>query len=756
MLKRLQLQRFEDFLKPLKERPQPGVYFCRIAGYNPEVQSFLEKVLGSRKQNPLLVTGKLPNPDENQLSYFREMLGTDFSLDPGFFDQALRKWLPRLDQVQRETMIRSLCQTMLDLRAAGKTDNMLKNAYIKFMCWMYYRFEQILHKMGKEPLPKILYDGVLSAHELQMFCVLSDAGCDIALLEPQGDASYLKLDPESKHSNLFPGAGNGAFPPDFSLQTVAREAEQKQKIVGMCQTSEGNVPLNSTNTWLTGDLTKDSLKPPAQRGSEKNCFYNMFVRIRGVEEKSSYVKELFLWKKHLEEKGRKVLVLESLPIPTAEEVARAGRCNVQTAQQVVVGLLPALRPTANARLDGIIRSAFSNLILELAKENEPVNRIKNRAVYLVCWFNRYFDQLLKGIKEDSIPVFLYFNVCKTAFEALFLRFLARLPVDVLEIYPEDIPCCLEDRVLFDRNYPESLHIEKFPVSMDDAGFTTVAYHAEQELTETLYQDSGMYRTRQYHKASALPLKTMYEEIAILWDQEATFRPGFEVVDDTVLVPVITAKVCGVKNGDVGEYWSGVRKLLGENTLLISSCPHWNGAGVDRSFQPVSLIKNKRLERQKIKDSPGYAYSLLREETQELILDKIQKLLDSGLIKGTFSQGMEYKILAVTLHLDQDIIRMIQRFDFTKKNPKVVVINTRDTICSLEDSIVLAFLHLVGFDVVLFVPTGYQIIEKYYTGPLFTEHQIGDYLYDMQVPAMSSGMTAPREGIFSRFFRRSSS
>ena len=754
MLKRYQLQRFEDFLKPLKDRPQPGVYFCRIAGYNPEVQSFLQQVLGSRKQFPLLVTGKLQNPDENQLSYFREMLGTDFALDPSFFDRAFRKWLPRLDHVQRETIIRSMSRTMLDLRAAGKTDNMLKNAYIKFMCWMYYRFEQILHKMGKEPLPKILYDGSLSAHELQMFCVLSDAGCDIALLEPQGDDSYLKLDPGSQYASLFSGAGNGAFPADFSLQTLAREVQRQQAVARTCRPNTESVMINGTNTWLTGDLVKDSLIPPAERGNEKNCFYNMFVRIRGVEEKSSYVKDLFLWKKQLEEKGRKVLVLESLPIPTAEEVARTGRCNVQTADQVVAGLLPVLRPTANARLDGIVQTAFSNLIFDMAKENQPVNRIKNRAVYLVCWFNRYFDQLLKGCKEDSMPVFLYFNVCKTAFEALFLRFLARLPVDVLEIYPENIPCCLEDRVLFDRTYPESLHLDQFPTSMDNAGFTTVAYHAEQELTETLYQDSGMYRTRQYHKASALPLKTMYEEIAILWDQESPFRPGFEVVDDTVLVPVITAKVCGVKNGDVGEYWSGVRKLLGENTLLVSSCPHWHGVGTDGSFQPVSFIKNKKLERQKIKDSPGYAYSLLREETQEFILDKIQKLLDSGLIKGTFSQGMEYKILAVALHLDQDIVRMIQRFDFTKKNPKVVVINTKDTICSLEDSIVLAFLHLIGFDVVLFVPTGYQIIEKYYTQPLFTEHQIGDYLYDMQVPPLSSGMTAPREGIFSRFFRRS--
>ena len=45
----------------------------------------------------------------------------------------------------------------------------------------------------------------------------------------------------------------------------------------------------------------------------------------------------------------------------------------------------------------------------------------------------------------------------------------------------------------------------------------------------------------------------------------------------------------------------------------------------------------------------------------------------------------------------------------------------------------AFLNLVGFDVIFFVPTGYQSVERYFNRQLVEEHQIGDYVYDLMVP-----------------------
>lgn len=86
-----------------------------------------------------------------------------------------------------------------------------------------------------------------------------------------------------------------------------------------------------------------------------------------------------------------------------------------------------------------------------------------------------------------------------------------------------------------------------------------------------------------------------------------------------------------------------------------------------------------------------------------------------------------------LNLNRELLRLIQKFDFTKKNPKLIVVNTTEKLLSLEDSILVAFLNLVGFDIVFFVPTGYQCIEKYFNGPFANEHQLGEYLYDLAAP-----------------------
>lgn len=77
------------------------------------------------------------------------------------------------------------------------------------------------------------------------------------------------------------------------------------------------------------------------------------------------------------------------------------------------------------------------------------------------------------------------------------------------------------------------------------------------------------------------------------------------------------------------------------------------------------------------------------------------MIESKLIKGTFENGTEYTIVATILNMPKDIVRLIQKFDFTKKNPKLIYVNTGEKMISLEDTILTAFLNLAGFDVIFF-------------------------------------------------------
>ena len=40
------------------------------------------------------------------------------------------------------------------------------------------------------------------------------------------------------------------------------------------------------------------------------------------------------------------------------------------------------------------------------------------------------------------------------------------------------------------------------------------------------------------------------------------------------------------------------------------------------------------------------------------------------IRGTFENGTEYTIVATILNLRKEIVHLIQKFDFTRKNPKI--------------------------------------------------------------------------------------
>ncbi len=315
-------------------------------------------------------------------------------------------------------------------------------------------------------------------------------------------------------------------------------------------------------------------------------------------------------------------------------------------------------------------------------------------------------------------------------------------------------CILQADNLYEMHYGDSLQVDRFPRESTDLQLSTAAYHAERELDTIMYQDTGMYRNQQYQKGVAAILQSIYEEIAILWDQELKYRPNFDVNDSVVTMPVIYAKVSGVKEGLVQPYWSGIKKLLTPEAMVIKGAPYLRPEDPNpvRAYA-TGFLKNGKLQRAKIKAHSCYTYGVLREEVQEHILDKLQLLLDRKLIKGIYENGTEYTAIATVLNLNKDILRMLQKFDFTRKNPKIVYINTSEAVLTLEDSILMAFLNLAGFDIVFYVPTGYQCVEKYFNSKGMEEHQIGEYVYDLTIPNFDTISIKDRRSWRDKIFRR---
>ena len=749
------IKNLNDFFVERDSRPDKGVYFYRINGYTEEIGQFIQRYYEAARLSGVIIEGRIPNPDEKNLAYYEEIMGLDFRMSPDFIAQSLRKWLPRMNDYQRGTVARSLFDTLSALRKTGKNDNMLKNAYIKFMCWLYYKFERIVNMLGESKIPKILYEGDISNYELLLVSVLSNAGCDVVLLQYGGDAKYRILDADNRQSDNLELPNMRAFPQDFNLKWIRakiQEALNNERIYGVKPQI-----LNCTNAWIEGKGFADFKKSTSVRGDDPRLFYNCFYRINGVEDKITYANELYQLQLELVNSQRRVVIVdECIPKPSMEEIGAVRRRNYVRQDEMLMDLSANIQYTANIELQRVMVKAFLDVLLVEAKEPDMnLNKLTNKAVYMLCWLKRYQKKLFANWKMPEVGCFIHMGPCKDENEALFLRILARMPVDVLILNPNlNAACCVKDTLLYELQFTEALPIKRYPQQSADLQMGTAAYHAERELDGLMYQDTGIYRNYQYDKAVSVTLQTMYEEIQILWKEELKFRPNFSTENGVVTLPVIFAKVSGVKDGMVPKYWSAVKGLMTEDSFLVKNVPYIDPAAVNpMKAHAVEFLKNGRIQRRRIKEHPNYPYTFLREEIQEHIFDKLQLLIESKLIKGTFENGTEYTIVATILNMPKDIVRLIQKFDFTKKNPKLIYVNTGEKMISLEDTILTAFLNLAGFDVIFFVPTGYQNVERFFNKRLMEEHQIGEYVYDLQVPNMALVSSNTRPSWRDKLFRR---
>lgn len=890
LFKHIKIQSLDDFFVPLSGRSEKGIYFYRFNKISNKIDEFIYKYYNAARKSGVVIDGKIGNPTESNLSYYQEIMGMDFQMSMGFISDSLKKWLPRMRAIQRENIAGAIYDVLDGLRRSGKNENMLKNAYIKFMCWLYYKFEGVVEQMNGENIPKIFFVGDIVGYEFMLINILADAGCDVVFVQPHGDVSYLKVDENLEKSFEYVGENGAAeqnmvreFAADFSIKsmlenhdfkaqrengqgTVSSQAEvQRAKSHGMggsqvdvqnIQRQEIGIPQaegkstknlqnkkslnikvqsteadninsmadrggsqpkmsykvstrNCTNVWIEGNGLDDFLQPAGVRkdrfrklyenerrtekvnnvdnaqnlhirnaekvnnvenarnlhnirniennlgngmfsadnaqgyGADKDkIFFNCYVRINGVWDKLTYENELYQFYLSLKAMKRNVVVIsELIPKPDVDEIAKIRRENYRDVFQLVKGLELNINFTENPIVSEFLINSFEDTVYGEADRlgtGANINKILNKAVYLLCFINRYQTQFFKNFSYDNIPCFIYMGGCNDENEAMFMHFLARTPIDVLILCPNRAERCrLEDNILYDINYEEQLAIDKFPIQNSGLHIGTAAYHAERELDTLMYNDDTIFRDKQYDKARTVSLQTMDREIKILWETEIKYRPGFSTVDGSVNIPVIFSKFSGVKDGNVREYMIMLKKLMTPETVVVDKVPNILSTDANPIKEyATEFFKNGRLHRDKIKKSRAYRYGFLRDEMQDYILDKLEFLIAQKYIKGTFENGTEYTIVSVALNLPKEVTRLLQAFDFTKKNPKLLYINTSDELISLEDAIYLTFLHLLGFDVALFVPTGYNM-EKYFNLKLMEEHQLGDYIYDIQIPDWES-------------------
>ncbi len=777
MLARVNASSLQDLMLPVSKRPDgQGVYFVRLHQTSADALNALWLYHEAARMKGAIIEGQIGNPDERQLAYLQETLGSDFEPTNAFLSMKLTTWMPRMSSRNRAEFTQALLRQITELRQAGKPEAVLRNVYFKMMCWLYYRFERLMPFLGNDEPPRILYEcSTVTAHELMLLRLLNAMGADVLLLEVSGDAAYQRLDAANQWSQLMTVPNGQPFPADFTLKSFRRQhAHQRPAVpthpavpvltIPSSSPSKPNAPATNphagkdpesyfqkpkqsacTNAWMKQADVMALLTPERERGDDLSLFCNALVVLRGVKEPAKYPDLLRRLYEQLCEQNRHVLVLhDGLPTPSSEETNRIRRRNYRSAVEMAVDLASNL-PDAEQELHRLMQQSFVRTMMYAAGREDNLNRLLTSGVYLLCWIQRYHRKLFTGAKSAELPCLLLLGGCTNDHDALYPVFLSGLPVDVAVFSPDlSNPCTLgEDKALL-LTGSHSLTVSQYPTDAVSVRLSTAAAAAERDLNRTMSEDAGVYSAHQFSHAEAVILRPALEEVYLLWDQELKFRTGFSVQGGVVTMPVIYARICGVKGGSVDAYWERLRRMLTPETFLIDHLPMLpSGAGNAYAALARRVLRNGRLMRSALQSDRDYPFSLLRTELQEHLLEQLETMLNQRLIRGIGENGMEYTVVSVVMSLQRDVLRRLQSFDFTRKNPKLLIISASDSSSSLEDAILLTFLSLVGFDIALFVPTGYQTVERYVRDRLPVEHQAGDYLYDLPVPDLTALPVKPR-------------
>lgn len=740
MYERGKITDLDDFFKSISKRASKNTYVYRLFVTDAKTNEFLAKFISAARCNGLLLDGGLKNPDISNVQYCQNILGKDFKLAPAFFQSKLKTLINQLDSARVQNIGNLLYDYFFELSRTGKPEQVLYNLYIKFMCWFYGKCSMMLSNLGRDTTPKILVWDKTSKHEIVFLDFLAKMGADIVYVFPKGDFAYLQLDKESAYSDLYKPINATTFKENLTL----REVIENITFGGAVDMSMKTNALSNLNSWVEDNVFNfnSALTDFSLRNAPKGGFSNIFFVQYGVEDKYSFSSSLLDFYKKLVDKQRKIVIINDfIPCATNDEIASVTRGNYANAQQLIAGLAKNISFSKRKDLEELMKNAFAEVLHEEAKPSlDNVQKLNNIAVGLICWIKRYVPVLLSELSLPQCATFIFFSKVKPKIaEKVFLAFLAKLPIDVICFFPNttfDYELSSKaHKVIFE--YTDNM--EQFPADRGGISVKTFAGKAEEEI-DSIIGIEGSYRNQQFKRAKIERLSCSSYEINSLWDQDLRFRPNFSDSNNEVYIPAIFAKLNGVEGGEskLNDYWFSIKERLTPDTTLVTAYP-WIPASIGKVIAGVAtryIDKRGKLAINAIKNSSDYKYGFLNIDKQDFLLDKIQNFLDRQMIEGVGKNGLEYSVLGILLDLPDDILRSLQKFDFTKKNPKYIFVVADRYIFSLEETVVANFLHFLGFDVLIYTPTGFECFGPCLAKREYDSFTLGDFLFGCQVPDIS--------------------
>lgn len=415
------------------------------------------------------------------------------------------------------------------------------------------------------------------------------------------------------------------------------------------------------------------------------------------------------------------------------------------------GVLTSVNPAKNK----LIKDKLA-ILLDLFMVNQKnLNIVKNYYIKLLYWIEKYAIPLLAAYQYGEMnPKVLFYGEIQRD-EAYFLLFLSLLGIDILYFnsqeggrFDELTNIKVYSNLI---EYPERITLKPFPAPLKLKRQETVAFRASREIDQVLHtEDSGVYRPWQFEDYEVVvnSLRTTYEELFILWREEARFREGFKADKNKIYIPNIFAKVSGTLQ-DMNLYWKHFYSLIEKKDLsiLIETIPFTREKNYLVNHTLFQTDGSFNLD--KIKNLMEYRFHYLKTPVQNLILSKMNELITTNdLFNFPVTPEFKTKVLYTILSLDKSYLDLIQKFDYPYSVPKVVIYDRDENTFSKEDIIIIAFLHFVGFDITIFTPTGYNNIENGISQFYYDVHKLEELKFNLYLAGRQQvNANSQKKGLF---------
>lgn len=721
--------------------------FVRYVGYdNPDsFRSLLIEQFAAASKGGLFFKEKLPAAATDEITAAAAYTASSFE-NAADIQHSLDMWLCDVNIPADSKKLSEIMAKAISECGVNK-----KNTYFVLLCW--------LMKYLKKRPALLVYIGSPTLRELYFLCMMNAAGVKITLVSYGLDTDFSKL----AFSDMITIKGGSSTSPlqiDFSKIDLSREAKLSEMRAESERVQNIVTRLDTTAAGIFEDFLKDRKSRVVANGgvySEDGEIPVYCAALIGYDDEAVYTNMLIKFKESFGGLKKQLIFIEkTLDNPNAEEVKALGAVTRTSTEDMIDALAMLIKLNGDRTRTALAQRTLREILSELNTGNQTL--VYNYGTKFITWLYRCTQARKYSVQYEDIPVILYYGDISQS-ELLFLHFMSRCGFDVIYITP--------NKNNFDLTYnknlngrmqifqlPQSKESECYPTKAMKVKMATVAYSAERDLDTMLYGgDTGIYRSFQFPNSQSVTLKTTFEEIGILWKQEARFRPGFSTAGNLVSVPNIFAKISGVEEGDMDKYWDDVRSKLTPETVLIvkDKSSQQQEAAVDLSAYR-QFYRNGEIDSERLKASTLNRFSYLPDRIQDMLFYKLQETISSGFIKLT-GDNLMCAVMHFGLNLDKELTKIIQQFDFTRTIPKIIYIDTIEDQFSLGECIRTVMCSLIGFDVLIYTPTGYKNIESYVTNDAFEEHTLNQYMYNTEVPKFKIPSEEKNGGFFGKLFGR---